>query len=79
VLAPLEQRAEFGELGLDAPADLLAKAEDPLVDDPVVDLVALFVATDDAGLGQQLQVLGDVLLRGTERFGQLVDGRLAGP
>ena len=34
-----------------------------------------FVAADDAGLREHAEVLGDVLLGGAERLGQLADGR----
>src|SRR6266540_3643799 len=78
VVARLQQPAEFGELGLDAAADVLAEAQDALVDDPVVDVVAVLAAADDAGFGEQLQVFGDVLLRAVERPAELIHARLAG-
>src|SRR6266545_228078 len=45
--------------------------------DRVVGAVAVLASADDAGLEQDLKVLRDVLLRGVQRLGQLVDRRLA--
>ena len=39
--------------------------------------VAVLAPIDHAGLREHTEVLGHVLLRGGERFGQLLDARLA--
>ena len=46
-----------------------------LVGDRAAHAVAVLLAADDAGLGEHADVLGDVLLRGAERLGELVDGQ----
>ena len=61
-----DELVQAAQLLLDGAADLLAEREDALVDDPVVDVVALLAAAEDAGVGEHGQVLGDVLLRGAE-------------
>ena len=46
-----------------------------VVGDGAADAVAVLLPGDDAGLGEHADVLGDVLLRGAERLGELVDGQ----
>ena len=72
-----DELVQAAQLLLDGAADLLAEREDALVDDPVVDVVALLAAAEDAGVGEHGEVLGDVLLRGADRLGELADGGLA--
>src|SRR5262249_11724624 len=72
----LQQPSQLGEPCLDAAADLVEEPEDALVDDPVVDVVALLSAGDDARLGEQLQGPGYVCRRGINRLRKLVHRRL---
>ena len=65
---------ELGDLVAQAAADELAQLEDGLVGDEAAHAVAVLLAADDAGLGEDAEVLGDVLLRRAERVGELVDG-----
>src|SRR5664279_2056205 len=58
-------------------ADLVAEREDPVVRNPVVDVRSHLAAAEDAHVGQNGEMLGDVLLRGIEPLRQLVDARLA--
>ena len=74
---PCDELVQRPQLVVHRAADLLAEREDALVDDPVMDEGCLLAAAEDADLGQHLEVLGDVLLRGAEGLGQLVDARLA--
>src|SRR5581483_1371383 len=52
-------------------ADVLAEAKDGLVGDPVEDPVSVPAAADDACVREHAEVLGNVLLGGLERLGQL--------
>ncbi len=74
---PRHELVETAQLFLDGAADVLAECEDALVGDPVVDVVALLAAAEDADVAEHRQVLGDVLLRRLEHVGELADGRLA--
>ncbi len=58
-----EQRVQLFELALNLPANLIAEREDARVGNPVEDAVALLAPPDDAGLEQNGEMLGHVLLR----------------
>jgi hypothetical protein len=64
------------DLLLKTAADLLADAENGLVDDPVEDPVAIPAAADDACVREHTKVLGNVLLGGLERLGELAHRQL---
>ena len=72
-----EQFSEFRVLAFEAGADLFAEAVDGAVDDAVVDGSPLFSATDDAGVEEHSEVLGDVLLSGARRCDELPDAGFA--
>src|SRR5207247_1802515 len=72
-----DELVEAAQLLLDGAADRLAEREDALVDDAVVDVIALLAPAEDANIGQHGEVLGDVLLRGRQRLRQLADRRFA--
>ena len=69
----LDGLAEFGDLLAEPAADEFAELEDRGVGDGVVHRGALLVAAEDAGLVEHAEVLGDVLLGGTEVVGELAD------
>src|SRR6266508_251842 len=75
--AEADQLTQAAKLLLDGAADVLAEGEHALVDDSVVDVVAVLAPAEDAGVGEHGQVFGDVLLRAADRFGELADGGLA--
>ena len=72
-LLAAEYCSELGQSRLDPGADALADFVDPGVGDPVERAGALLAAGDEALGEESREVLGDVLLRGAERLGQLAD------
>jgi hypothetical protein len=65
------------QLLLNRSADQIAERKDTIVDDAVMDVVAGFPPTDDSGIGQDGEMLRDVLLRGIERLREVGHGRFA--
>src|SRR5215208_6398592 len=74
-LAAGEQLVELGQLLTQPAAHELAQFEDGVVGDRAADAVAVPLTGHDAGLREHADVLGDVLLTGAERLGELVDGQ----
>lgn len=64
-------------LALEAVTDLFTQRVDDLVDDSVVDEVAVLAASDDAGMEEHAKVLGDVLLAGAGGRDEFLNAGLA--